>query len=120
MATLSRTTVGAAAATVLLCAALPARAAGALAPELAREVRGRAPGERIPVIVELSGGVDAAAFTVGDRRLRDGRLVAALREHAARALPPLRAALEAAGATDLRELWLIGGFAAKVPASSVA
>lgn len=120
MAALSRRTAGAVAWVLLLVAAPPARAAGVVAPELARELRARGPGERIPVIVELSGGLDAGAFAVRDRRLRHTRLLVALRERAARALPPFRAALDAAGATDVRELWLVNGLAARIPAAAVA
>ncbi len=104
----------------LLCASAPREAAAqVVAPELARELRARGAGVDVPIIVELADGVDPRAFAVKDRRHRDNRLHVALKAHAARRLPPLRAALEAAGARRVRELWLLNGLAATVPAAAV-
>ncbi len=119
MTPVSRGAIGAALAAALLGAATSAQAA-AVAPGLARELEARGPGGEVAIIARLDDALDPGAFAVRDRRLRDNRLLVALKERAARSLPPLRSALEALGARDVRELWLVDGVAATVPAGAVA
>lgn len=113
-------TFGAALLAALLAAAPHRAEAGVISPALARDLQARAPGEEVAIIVELADKVDPGAFAVRDRRLRDNRLAVALKERAGRGLPPLRARLDALGAKGVKELWLIGGLAATVPAAAVA
>jgi subtilisin family serine protease len=120
MRTTSRRAAAVALGAALLAAAPPAAKAAPVAPGLAREVEARGPLGEVPIIVEVAGRLDPAAFAVRDRRLRDGRLAAALRANAARTLPPLRRAVEALGARDVKELWLLNALAATVPAGAVA
>ena len=117
----SRRTIGAALwmGALLLASPLAARA-GVVEPELARELEAPGHGGQVAVIVELAARLDQAAFTVHDRRLRDNRLLVALKQRAAVSLPPLRARLEALGATNVRELSIIDAVAATVPAEAVA
>lgn len=120
MRSICRGTTCAALLAALLAGGPGSAEAGVLAPGLASELRARAPGDEVPVIVELADKVNPRAFAVRDRRLRHNRLLVALREKAGRGLPPLRARLEAIGARDVKELWLVGAIAATVPAAAVA
>lgn len=103
-----------------LAGAPGAAVAGAVAPELAAAIQAGAPGATVPIIVELSGRIDPARYPTRDRRLRDNRLLRALKAAAATALPPVRSRLRALGARATRELWLLNGLAASVPAGAVA
>ncbi len=117
----SRGTTGAALlAGALLGFAPLAAEAGPVAPDLARELETRGPDGDVAIIVELADKLDHRPFAVRDRRLRDNRLAVALRGKAARSLRPLRALLEAHGATGVKDLWLINGIAATVPTGAVA
>ncbi|NTV94760.1 MAG: tandem-95 repeat protein [Thiobacillus sp.] len=107
-------------ATVVL-AVLPALApAGVIAPELQREVAAREPGEAIPVIIQFADRVEPRRFEVHDRRRRDGRLLMALKAKADQVQRPFAGQLGQSGARNVRQLWLINGLAATVPASAVA
>ncbi len=110
---------GAAALLALLLAQPRGAGAGTVSPELARELEAGAPGDRVAVIVELAGRVDPAPHATRDRRRRDGRLLRALRANAAEKLPALRRQLEAHSALGLRDLWLLNGVAATVPAAAI-
>lgn len=117
----SRSTTGAALLFgALLCNAPLTAEAGVVEPELDQAVETSSPTGEVAIIVELADRLDPSRFAVQDRRRRDNRLLVALRQKAAASLPPLRAALEALGARDVKELWLINGIAATVPAGAVA
>lgn len=103
----------------LLSAPLAAGAAG-VSPELARELAARGAGGEVAVIVELAGKLDPRPLAVRDRRHRDNRVAVGLRSWARRSLPPLRARLEALGAREVKELWLVHAVAATVPVEAVS
>jgi VCBS repeat-containing protein len=104
----------------MLLAAPPAAEAAVVSPELARAIVALGPSGEVPIIVELADRLDPKAFSVRDRRLRDNRLLVALRDKAAESLPPLRSLLETLGARAVRELWIMNGIAATVPVGAVA
>jgi bacillopeptidase F len=79
-----------------------------------------AAGEYVGVLIRLESRVDLGAHRSGDLRTRRARLVRALRAHAVRTQPSLRARLVSARGRELRELWLINALAARVPAGSVS
>jgi len=71
------------------------------------------------VIVRFTDPVDMQALAVGDRRTRDNRLMVSLKAHAARQRAALDPLLDDLGAQRVRDLWLINGLSATLPAVSV-
>src|SRR6187549_135117 len=84
--------------------------AAEIAPALAAELTGRAPQDEIAVIVFMTDRVDPRAYELADRRMRDTRLVQALKEKAAATQSAVRVFLQNQGARQFRELWVINGF----------
>ena len=93
--------------------------AGVISPELESSLNRAAPFERIPVIITMSDQVDISAYASKAPLQRRPALVSALRSLAASKLAPLETFLKSRSAEGLRELWLINGMAAKLPASTV-
>jgi serine protease AprX len=98
--------------------ALPA-AAGAISADLERAMAARGSHAETAVIVRLVDPVDPAPLRVTDRRARSNRLLVALREAAGRHRETLSPVLQALGAKAVRELWIINGLSARLPASAV-
>jgi hypothetical protein len=94
--------------------------AGVITPELAREMDGRRPDERLPVIVQLADRVNLLPFETRDRRHRDTRLMRALREKSSRSLALLGARLDEAQALARKPLWISNSIAATVPVRAIA
>lgn len=106
----------------LLLAALGsgAAAAGVLAPDLQQDLAARAPAEEVAVIVQLADRANLAAIRETSRSARVKRTVAALKDKAARTLPPVVSEARRLGGRAVRELWLINGLAVTLPAGRVA
>lgn len=93
--------------------------AGVVSPELELILNGAAPSEKIPIIITLADKVDISAYASQDQFQRRPALVSALRSLATLKLRPLKAFLRNNTAQRVRELWLINGMAATLPASTV-
>ncbi len=103
----------------LLAAATSLVHAGTLTADLERTLAARGTHADVAVIVRFTDPVDPQPFTVRDRRARDNRLLVALKARATegrRAIDPL---LEAEGARRVRDLWIVNGVAATLPAVAV-
>jgi subtilisin family serine protease len=94
--------------------------AGVVTPELAREMDGRRPDERLPVLVQLADRVNVLQYEARDRRHRDTRLMRALREKSARSLALLGAQLDQAQAAGRKPLWISNSVAATIPVRAIA
>ncbi|MDD5364933.1 MAG: Ig-like domain-containing protein [Gallionellaceae bacterium] len=94
--------------------------AGVVTPELEQEIATRSPAEAIPVIIQFADRVNVRKFEVRDRHRRDNRLVSALRDKADRVQRPFAAQFARYGARNTRQLWLINGIAATVPAGAIS
>ena len=75
--------------------------------------------ERIGVIVVLSDQASLDPLKGANLGERRSRIVNSLRSHAAKTQPPVVAALNAQGATDVVPLWVINSVAAKVPVQAL-
>ncbi|RJQ80846.1 MAG: hypothetical protein C4519_09440 [Desulfobacteraceae bacterium] len=106
---------------IFLMAPSPVLIAGAevLSPGLQSRLNAAAPDAEIPVIITLADRVDAGTYRDRLRSVRRRKLVSALRSKAALKLPPLKNFLQNNSARKVRELWIINGMAAHVPASAV-
>lgn len=93
--------------------------AGVVSPELQSELNAVAPNARIPVIITLTDRVDLSAYAKQGLVQRRPRLVSALRSLAALRLAPLKRFIRNRTAGGIRELWLINGVAATLPASTI-
>ena len=102
-----------------LAAAAVAAQAGVIAPELERAMAARGTHADTAVIVRFAEPVDPRPLAATDRRARDNRLLLALQARAARQRAALEPFLAAAGATGVRELWIVNGLAATLPAVAV-
>jgi len=90
-----------------------------IAPELEAELAVRAPDEEVAVIVSFSDRVNPRLYEEKDRRQRNTRLLKALKEKATATQRPLRTLLQGNAARRVRELWVLNGMAAIMPASRV-
>ena len=75
--------------------------------------------EKISVIIEMTDPVDLNLFVDSKNSLKRSDIFAALKARAAEKLPLIRSWLLSIGAKDIRDLWLINGIAAKLPAAAV-
>jgi bacillopeptidase F len=104
----------------LCCAAAAVHVqAAVIGPELQRAMASRGTHADTAVIVRYTEPVDPQAHAVTDRRLRDNRLMLALKARAERQRAQLEPLLAAVGATHVHELWIVNGLAATVPAVAV-
>ncbi len=94
--------------------------AGTTGPRLqARLSAGGAADREVPVIITLADQVNLSGLSQRSRRARRVSLVRALKTKAARSQRGLEAFLRSRGARRLKQLWIINGLAATVPASLV-
>ena len=93
--------------------------AAAVAPALERAMAARGTHADTAVILRFTESLDLQPFVVNDRRERDNRLLLALKERAARNRAAVEPLLMAQGAQRIRDLWIINGLAATVPAVAV-
>jgi len=89
--------------------------AGTISPELAAQLARHGSSDLVPVIVQMPDRVDPRAYHVSDRRKRDNSLSKALRARASARWPALAALLQAAGAQNPRQLWIINAAAVTLP-----
>ncbi len=102
-----------------MAAAATASQAGVITRELERAMATRGTHADTAVIVRLVDPVDAAPLAVTDRRMRDNRLLAALKARSARQRAAIESFLSAEGAVRVRDLWIINGFSTTLPAVAV-
>jgi subtilisin family serine protease len=81
---------------------------------LAEALRLARPGDELPVVVRLRGSVDPGAIEAGAGRARPGELARSLRAASGAAALPLRALLARRGVTQVKDLWIVHGLAARV------
>jgi len=93
--------------------------AGVTSPALERSMAARGTHADTAVIVRLAEPLDSQALAIGDRRARDNRLLVALKSQAARNRAAIEPFLRAHGAVRVRDLWIINGFSAILPAVAV-
>lgn len=102
-----------------LSATMLASTAGELGHDLERVLRQGGSHAQVAVIVRFTQVLDPGVLITSDRRHRDNRLWLALRANAARNRAALDPWLDRAGATQLRDLWIVNGVAATLPAAAV-
>lgn len=104
-----------------LCLGLVATIARAavIAPALERAMAARGTHADTAVILRFTDPLDLQPFAVTDRRERDNRLLLALKARAARNRAVVEPLLAAHDAQRIRDLWIINGLAATVPAVAV-
>ncbi len=104
-----------------LCLGLVASIAPAavVAPALERAMAMRGTHADTAVILRFTDPLDLQPFAVTDRRERDNRLLLALKARAARNRAAVEPLLVANDAQRIRDLWIINGLAATVPAVAV-
>ena len=106
-------------AAVWLGAVAAASPAGVITRDLERAMAARGTHADTAVIVRFADPVDQESLAVGDRRARDNRLLMALKERQARDRAAIEPFLNAQGAVRVRDLWIINGFSAMLPAVAV-
>jgi len=102
-----------------LVAATTSSLAGVISRELERTVAARGTHADTAVIVRFTDPVDHQPFAAADRRTRDNRLLVALKARSARNRAAIEPFLSAQGAVRVRDLWIINGIAATLPAVAV-
>lgn len=93
--------------------------AGVISPELQRAMARRGTHADTAVILRLNDPVDLIPLSTTDRRLRDNRMMQALKTHAVQRRSVLEPILAAQGAVHIKELWLINAIAVTVSAVAV-
>lgn len=93
--------------------------AGVVTPELVLEMARHAPGDRIPIIVQLAERVDILSFAPQDGRRSHTTLMSALKAQSALGLPRLKALLDRNRATDRKPLWINNAIAVTVPVRAI-
>ena len=93
--------------------------AAVVAPTLERAMAARGTHADTAVILRFTESLDLQPFAVNDRRERDNRLLLALKARAARNRAAVEPLLMAHDAQRIRDLWIINGLAATVPAVAV-
>lgn len=104
---------------LVLAIALPAASAGVLSADLERAMAARGTHADTAVIVRFDEPVDLQPLVVADRSARDSRLLVALKTRAAQKRAAIEPLLVARGAQRIRDLWIINGLAATLPAVAV-
>ncbi len=102
-----------------LVAIAVAAQAGVIAPELGRAMAARGTHADTPVIVRFAEPLDQQPLVVIDRSARDNRLLLALKARAERNRAAVEPFLAVQGAARVRDLWIINGLAATLPAVAV-
>jgi bacillopeptidase F len=93
--------------------------AAVISRDLERAMASRGTHADTAIIVRFVDPIDLGSLTVTDRRARDGRIVVALQRSAQRHRAALEPWLAAEGAQGIRDLWIINGLAATLPAVAV-
>ena len=106
-------------AALALAAAAGTSRGGVIAHDLERAMALRGTHADTAVIVRFADPVDQRALAVTDRSARDNRLLVVLRARAARNRAAIEPFLAAHDAGRVRDLWIINGIAATLPAVSV-
>lgn len=78
------------------------------------------PAEGTPVIITFEAQVDPTAIVDPSKNERRRRTVSALRDLAEKSQPPLVEFLQARGATDIKQLWIINSIAATLNAATIS
>lgn len=99
-----------------LAAAMTSSQAGVISRELERAMAARGTHADTAVIVRFTDPVDHQPLAASDRRARDNRLLVALKARCARNRAAVEPFLSAQGAGRVRDLWIINGIAATLPA----
>ncbi len=102
-----------------LWSAVGGACAGVISPALERSLARRGTHADTAVILRFVDPVDLRSFEVTDRRLRNNRLLLALKAHSERNRTFITPLLNANQAVRIKDLWLINGIAATVPAVAV-
>ncbi len=100
-------------------AATSAASAAVIAPELERVMAARGTHADTPVILRFAEPLDLQPLAVTDRLARDNRLLLALKARAARNRAVVEPFLAMQGAVGVKDLWIINGLAATLPAVAV-
>src|SRR5258707_215632 len=93
--------------------------AGVISQELERRIAARGTHADTAVIVRFAQPLDVQALASTDRRARDNRLLLALKARSARNRAAIEPALAALGAERIKDLWIVNGIAATLPAVAV-
>lgn len=96
-----------------------AASAGVITPHLERAMATHGTHADTAVIVRFADPVDHQPLEVTDRRERDSRLLVALKAREARNRASIEPFLGAHGAVRIRDLWIINGVSAILPAVAV-
>ncbi len=107
------------AAALLGTLSLNANAGKIIEKELDAEIDRHAPDEEIQVIVTMKDKVNAALFRDGDKRLRQEKLVKALKSKSDQTQRPLKTHLKNRGARQMKDLWVINGVAVTIRADAI-
>ncbi|MDH5410131.1 MAG: S8 family serine peptidase [Alphaproteobacteria bacterium] len=107
--------------TGLLIGGMSGAGAGAqtVTPELRQAMQSATPGEEFAVIVTLADEPDLGSLRARDKRTRRSLVVETLRAHAERYQPPVIDFLHAAGARNVRPLWIVNGIAATLNGAAI-
>ncbi|MDH5540320.1 MAG: S8 family serine peptidase, partial [Rhizobacter sp.] len=108
-----------AAALCLTMAAAACAQAGVISRDLERSMAARGTHADTAVIVRFADPLDPQPLAVTDRRARDNRLLVALKARAAQGRAAIEPFLAAQGAVRIRDLWIVNGLAATLPAVAV-
>ena len=114
-----RTTLARVAAVLWLVAPVWVVQAGVIAKDLERAMALRGTHADTAVIVRFADPLDPETLAVSDRRRRDNRLQVALQLRTADRRAAIDPWLAAQGAARVKDLWIINGFAATLPAFAV-
>ncbi|MEJ2345789.1 MAG: S8 family serine peptidase [Gammaproteobacteria bacterium] len=93
--------------------------AGSIGSSLKERLEQLGPDDEVAVIIRLKDKADVHSFKDLDRHARRAKIIKALRDKAAQSLEPLRVVLNQGKVRRMRDLWLINGVAATVPAHRV-
>src|SRR5258705_10640778 len=93
--------------------------AGVISQELERRIAARGTHADTAVIVRFAQPLDVEALAATDRRARDNRLLLALKARSARNRAAIEPVLAALGAERIKDLWIVNGIAATLPAVAV-
>lgn len=102
-----------------LAAAAAAAPAGVITRGLERAMAAHGTHADTAVIVRFTDPLDHQPFVVTDRRARDNRLLVALKAHAAQNRAAIEPVLATLGAQRVKDLWIINGLSATLPAVAV-
>ena len=95
---------------------IPSAMAGSVELRLQETLANSKADDLVPVIIRLSDQANLTEIKDEDRHVKRAKIVAALKDKAEKTQGPLQGLLMSSGVTKNKNLWLVNGIAAKVPA----